>query len=230
MATSYDGVRRQYEATAYPLFGTGGEMHGVISVFWQDLAGEPRSGASRVLGRSGIGGRSGADTVKYGGNTSCVEVRLASGHSLILDAGTGIRPLGVLMQDDLPSELHILLTHLHLDHLQGLGFFRPLFVPGPRRPHLGSHLTGPAPFRADRHVPVPSTVPPPTRGRALESDLPRRHGGADDHRFGYCPSGQGAHQGPTVGYRIEEGGRVLVYIPDHEPALGTDLASMPESG
>jgi phosphoribosyl 1,2-cyclic phosphodiesterase len=82
----------------------------------------------RVWGCRGSVAAPGPDTVRYGGNTSCVEVRLASGHVLVLDAGTGMRPLGVAMQDDLPVGLHVMLTHLHLDHLQGLGFFRPLFM------------------------------------------------------------------------------------------------------
>src|SRR6516165_5373731 len=89
----------------------------------------------RVWGCRGSVAVSGPDTMKYGGNTSCVEVRLESGHTLVLDAGTGMRPLGVAMQDDPPDELHVLLTHLHLDHLQGLGFFRPLYGPN-RRIHL----------------------------------------------------------------------------------------------
>ena len=85
---------------------------------------------ARIWGCRGSLAAPGADTVRYGGNTSCVEVRLDSGHAIVLDAGTGMRPLGVQMHADLPAELHILLTHLHLDHLQGLGFFRPLFAPG----------------------------------------------------------------------------------------------------
>src|SRR5262249_61236492 len=68
----------------------------------------------------------GADTARYGGNTSCVEVRGDDGAVVILDAGTGIRPLG----RSLPSSVRridLLLTHLHMDHIQGLGFFTPLF-------------------------------------------------------------------------------------------------------
>ena len=94
---------------------------------------------ARVWGCRGSVAVPGTGTVKYGGNTSCVEVRLASGHALVLDAGTGMRPLGVSMQEDPAVELHILLTHLHLDHLQGLGFFRPLFSPG-----LEIHVWGPS--------------------------------------------------------------------------------------
>src|SRR3954453_14687032 len=93
----------------------------------------------RIWGCRGSLAAPGADTVKYGGNTSCVEVRLASGHVLVLDAGTGMRPLGVRLNAESPTEVHILLTHLHLDHLQGLGFFRPLFVP-----NLDVHIWGPS--------------------------------------------------------------------------------------
>ena len=93
---------------------------------------------ARVWGCRGSVAAPGPDTVKYGGNTSCVEVRLESGHAIVLDAGTGMRPLGVAMQQDLPVELHVMLTHLHLDHLQGLGFFRPLFAPD-----LDIHIWGP---------------------------------------------------------------------------------------
>ena len=92
----------------------------------------------RVWGCRGSVAAPGPDTLKYGGNTSCIEVRLSSGEVLVLDAGTGLRPLGVVMQSTRPPELHILLSHLHLDHLQGLGFFRPLF-----NPDLEIHIWGP---------------------------------------------------------------------------------------
>src|SRR5271170_5579644 len=93
---------------------------------------------ARVWGCRGSVAAPGPDTVKYGGNTSCVELRLSSGQVLVLDAGTGIRPLGVSMQATACPELHILLSHLHLDHLQGLGFFRPLF-----NSNLEIHIWGP---------------------------------------------------------------------------------------
>ena len=128
----------------------------------------------RVWGCRGSVAAPGPDTVRYGGNTSCVEVRLESGHALVLDAGTGMRPLGVAMQRDPPTELHILLTHLHLDHLQGLGFFRPLF-----QPDLEVHLWGPSsPVRESRttyrDVSVAAVVSGAPRRRALESHVPRR--------------------------------------------------------
>ena len=93
---------------------------------------------ARVWGCRGSIAAPGEATVRYGGNTSCVEVRLESGHVLVLDAGTGMRPLGTALGAATPTELHILLTHLHLDHLQGLGFFLPLFQPG-----VDVHIWGP---------------------------------------------------------------------------------------
>src|SRR5262245_12957656 len=70
----------------------------------------------------------GASTVRYGGNTVCVEVRLADGTLIILDAGTGIRELGKkLMADDHAAPIHLLITHGHWDHIIGLPFFAPLY-------------------------------------------------------------------------------------------------------
>jgi phosphoribosyl 1,2-cyclic phosphodiesterase len=65
----------------------------------------------------------GPETNRYGGNTSCVQVTLADGPVIALDAGTGIRSFGLAMPD--LRHIDILLTHLHLDHIQGLMFSRP---------------------------------------------------------------------------------------------------------
>jgi ribonuclease BN (tRNA processing enzyme) len=154
-------------------------------------------------------------------------VRLSSGHALVLDAGTGMRPLGVSMQDDLPVELHILLTHLHLDHLQGLGFFRPLFSPG-----LEIHIWGPTSPVQHLSERIAMYLSPPLFPVRLE-DVPSHlifHDASEEPvTIGSATirAAKVTHQGPTVGYRIEEAGRVLVYLPDHEPSLGTDLATVP---
>jgi phosphoribosyl 1,2-cyclic phosphodiesterase len=182
---------------------------------------------ARVWGCRGSLAAPGADTIRYGGNTSCLEVRLESGHTLVLDAGTGLRPLGVAMGRDPASELHVLLTHLHLDHLQGLGFFRPLFVPGAE-----VHLWGPAsPVQslADR---IAIYLSPPLFPVRL-ADIPARitfHDAPEDGvTIGSATvrAGKVTHQGPTVGYRIEEDGRSLAYLPDHEPSLGVRLQEQP---
>ena len=93
----------------------------------------------RVRGCRGTIATSGADTMRYGGNTSCVEVRLASARVLILDAGTGIRELGAELAAEGVRRIDLLLTHLHVDHLEGLGTFAPIWSPD-----VELHVWGPS--------------------------------------------------------------------------------------
>jgi phosphoribosyl 1,2-cyclic phosphodiesterase len=181
---------------------------------------------AQVWGCRGSLATPGADTVRYGGNTSCVEVQLESGETLVLDAGTGMRSLGVEMMRDLPAEIHVLLTHLHLDHLQGLGFFRPLFQAG-----TTVHLWGPASPVQSLAERIALYLSPPLFPVRL-TDIPARvvfHDEPDDLTIGSASirASKVAHQGPTVGYRIEEAGRTLAYIPDHEPSPGGRLDDQP---
>ena len=74
-----------------------------------------------------------AENLRYGGNTTCVEVRLPSGEICILDGGSGLRPLGVSLAKELetdPVPVHVFLTHFHWDHIQGIPFFAPLYTAG----------------------------------------------------------------------------------------------------
>ena len=82
----------------------------------------------RICGARGSLPSPGRDKVRYGGNTSCVQVHLSDGSHVVLDAGTGIRNVD-LQLDGNHDHIHLLLTHLHLDHIQGLLFFTPLFRP-----------------------------------------------------------------------------------------------------
>jgi phosphoribosyl 1,2-cyclic phosphodiesterase len=161
----------------------------------------------------------GPDTVTYGGNTSCIEVVLDDEAALVLDAGTGIRALGLELAQRGVRQIHLFLTHLHLDHLEGLRFFAPLWDPnvavdvwGPRSPVASLReriLRGFSPplFPIDfRDVPAQITFhdlpaePWRTGGVSLFSDLV-------------------LHPGPTVGFRLEADGSSVAYLPDHEPAL-----------
>jgi phosphoribosyl 1,2-cyclic phosphodiesterase len=76
----------------------------------------------------------GRKTERYGGNTSCVEVRSESGTRVVVDAGTGIRKLGkeLALEAEGKSEVHLLISHTHWDHIQGLPFFSPLYQKGNR--------------------------------------------------------------------------------------------------
>lgn len=162
----------------------------------------------------------GPETTRYGGNTSCVEVRAADGSVLVLDAGTGIRHLGDAIVDHV-SRVDLLLTHLHMDHIQGLGFFEPLF-----RPAIEVHLWGPSSTTQDLRTRLGRYLSPPLFPVRLR-DLPRQpelHDAVRAGRFEIGPFTVRAelvcHPGPTVGYRIEADGVSLAYLPDHEPALG----------
>lgn len=178
----------------------------------------------RVWGCRGSLATPGPDTLRYGGNTSCVEVRSDQGDVLVLDAGTGMRPMGVAMAAEPVRRIHLLLSHLHLDHLQGLGFFRPVF-----EQDTEIHIWGPSsPVQslADR---IATYLSPPLFPVRL-ADIPARiefHDAPEEPVTIGNLSVRAApvtHQGPTVGYRIEENGRSIVYLPDHEPGLGFDLS------
>src|ERR671934_495855 len=86
----------------------------------------------RFWGTRGSLAKPGPTTLRYGGNTSCVEIRTADGTLVVLDCGTGAHGLGqaLLASGERPLRGHLLITHTHWDHIQGFPFFAPLFVPG----------------------------------------------------------------------------------------------------
>ncbi len=202
----------------------------------------------RIWGCRGSLAAPGPDTVKYGGNTSSVEVRLSDGTLMILDAGTGIRALGrhiaglptsKAQPDPLlehgrrdregfaPVEpikkINLFLTHLHLDHVEGIGFFSALW-----NPDVELHVWGPpSPLRSlqDR---IATLMSPPlfpvhladVPCRPIYHDVPDEEMQIGSARVTVQPV---THRGSTVGFRIEEDGRTFAYIPDHEPALDGGL-------
>jgi len=180
-----------------------------------------------VWGSRGSIASSGPDTIRYGGNTSCVEVRLRGGEVIVLDAGTGARPLGARLVEEAPRRIHLLLTHLHVDHLEGLGVFAPIWSPD-----TDLHVWGPASPVASLSERVATYFSPPLFPVHL-SEVPARitfHDASENSwQIGEARISSHAilHPGPTVGYRIEEGGRSLTYLTDHEPSLGVDLSTGP---
>jgi ribonuclease BN (tRNA processing enzyme) len=161
---------------------------------------------------------SGPDTDVYGGNTSSSLV-FEDGWLLVLDGGSGLQQFKSEDKQGV-KRIDVLLTHLHLDHIQGLGFFKALFEPG-----MEIHIYGPASSANSLHSRLSKYLSPPlfpVRIRDLPCDLTLHE--VENTAFDIGPfkinSGYVIHSGPTVGFRIESKGSVFTYIPDHEPALG----------
>ena len=164
----------------------------------------------------------GYQTERYGGNTSCVELRSAKRQLLVLDAGTGIRPLGAALSSE-GGRVDILLTHLHMDHVQGLGFFAPLFLPD-----FEVHIWGPPSTTLDLRDRLSRYLSPPlfpVQMRDLPCQLSLHNAPLEEFDIGSLRirASLVSHPGPTVGYRIGEGSKAVTYLPDHEPALGCRL-------
>lgn len=164
----------------------------------------------------------GRETVRYGGNTSCVYLQLDDGTPVVLDAGTGIRLLGLELARRPRRPIHVCLTHLHLDHLEGLGFFVPLWEPG-----IELHIWGPASPVTGLEERIARYLSPPLFPVQLSEvpssitfhDVPDREFTIGSARI---LAEAISHRGPTIGYRFEEGGSSLAYLPDHEPYLGVE--------
>jgi ribonuclease BN (tRNA processing enzyme) len=163
----------------------------------------------------------GAATARYGGNTSCVGVIGDDGTVLVLDAGTGIRGLGKAIPPDV-HRVDILLSHLHMDHIQGLGFFAPLF-----RADVEVHIWGPVSSHIGLRERLMRYLSPPLFPVSMRElpcmitlhEVPCGEVAIGEFRV---TSALVCHPGPTVGYRITDAkGKVLTYLPDHEPALGS---------
>jgi phosphoribosyl 1,2-cyclic phosphodiesterase len=177
----------------------------------------------KVWGARGSIPSPGPETTRFGGNTSCVEVTLSDGTTVVLDAGTGLRNLGLRMTGE-GRQVNILLTHLHLDHIQGLMFFAPAFSPeselviwGPEAPDA------PLLDRIARYISAPLA---PVEVRELPCRVSFKDAPHTEWRIGSATvrAASITHRGPTLGYRITDGDTSLCYIPDHEPVLGGELA------
>ena len=176
----------------------------------------------------------GPSTVRYGGNTLCIELRCGP-HLVILDAGSGLRGLGDALAasgaaSGIATDADLLLTHTHLDHICGVPFFAPLSDPATQLRIHGGHLAPPAgieqALRLSLQAPLMPDLHAGFRARITFHDF------APGDWLSLRPGLRVAttalrHPGGSVGYRIEWGGASVCYITDNEhPAggLDTDLA------
>src|SRR5215213_1047606 len=164
----------------------------------------------------------GSSTVRYGGNTPCLELRTAEGWLIILDAGTGIRELGRSLLDTgngAPIAGDIFLTHAHWDHIQGIPFFAPLFRKGNRFTIWGSRSLQTSIDRVVRDQMSPVVFPVSFEELQARIDFQEL---TEERRAGrgYEVSAIAVrHPGGALGYRFTSGnggGRALVYVSDNE--------------
>ncbi|WP_437529964.1 MBL fold metallo-hydrolase [Sorangium sp. So ce726] len=166
----------------------------------------------------------GPETAAVGGNTSCVEVRCGSSR-IILDAGTGVRKLGDALLREGPVEATVLLSHLHWDHIQGLPFFVPAYLPGSKLSIVGSaHGVGSLREVLSTQMAAPSF---PVRMDELCAQIAVREarpGEAFDVGEVHVRIAKLNHPGGVLAYRVEHEGRSVVYATDTEHYACVDPA------
>lgn len=157
----------------------------------------------------------GPKTVRFGGNTTCLEVNVGE-QRLIFDAGSGIRPLGMDIVERGPNAIPIFLTHFHWDHIQGFPFFAPLYDPEDRILVIG-------PKQKDIDVQNlfagqmgPIYFPVPFSFVAAEMAFEHLNHGTYEVGDVTLEVMRVRHPSFVLGYRIRAGGRVVCFIPDNE--------------
>lgn len=162
----------------------------------------------------------GAETVRYGGNTTCIEVRSDNDDVIILDAGTGIRSLGMELAEEMPVKCHLFVSHTHWDHIQGVPFFRPMFEKGNELIIYGPpdplSMTGIEAVLAKQmeypHFPV--------RVAELQADISYNtmgEGESVDLGFAKVSAVMMNHPALNLGFKVECNDKSLFFTGDHEP-------------
>ncbi len=167
---------------------------------------------------------SGTDRNKYGGHTLCACLMNSGGEWIVIDAGTGLKKLGERLQSQVekPLDIHILLTHFHLDHITGLPFFAPLYFSNatihfyaPVSPEeTEKYLAG---IMAGRYFPLDFKETPSTK---IFTQIPPKKFAIGCTEISHCVLN---HPQGSVSYRFEENGKAIVYATDTEhPEEGVD--------
>jgi phosphoribosyl 1,2-cyclic phosphodiesterase len=160
----------------------------------------------------------GKHTVRYGGNTPCVEVRLSNKELIILDAGTGIRNLGErLIENGESIKAYLMISHMHWDHIQGFPFFKPAFISGNELTIIGGETEKVSLQKmiSDQM----NKVYFPVQLNELKATLKFRKVVEEEFDVfdAHVQTMFVNHPTFAIGYRIAHKGKVLVYISDNEP-------------
>jgi len=173
----------------------------------------------RFWGTRGSIASPGERTARYGGNTSCTEVRTPDGTLIVLDCGTGARELGLHLTQTLkpPMHLHLFIGHTHWDHIQGFPFFVPAFVPG-----VELNVYAPLGFQQSLEEAMAGQMEYsyfPVKLRDLRSRIHFTELEEGFFRVGdvLVETQYLNHTAPTIAYRITSGRATIAYVTDHEP-------------
>lgn len=164
----------------------------------------------------------GPDTIRYGGNTSCIEVMCGT-RRLIFDGGTGLRKLGREIAKEGPQEIDLFLTHTHLDHIIGLPFFVPFHIPGNHPRVWAGNLLPDNSLKgvlADMMQAPLFPVPPETfraNVKFIDFEVGETLEPGDGIRLRTAPLN---HPNGACGYRIDYAGKAICYITDTEHYAG----------
>ena len=173
----------------------------------------------RFWGTRGSIASPGEGTVRYGGNTSCVELRAGDGTVIVLDCGTGARELGLHLVRTMPAplRLHLFIGHTHWDHIQGFPFFVPAFLPGAEL-----NVYAPLGFQQSLEEAMSGQMEYsyfPVKLRDLRSRIHFSELEEGFFRVGdvLVETQYLNHTAPTIAYRMTNGGATVAYVTDHEP-------------
>ena len=159
---------------------------------------------------------SGAEFVKFGGDTACVEITSAAGHKLIIDAGTGIRNLGKRMIADKTDSCSLIFTHAHWDHIMGFPFFRPIYRKNFRLELYGCPIAKHAVKDMISRTMQPPNFPVKFEDIAAHIGTEKACGESfflDGVHVSPVPL---SHPGGGTGYKLVENGRSFVFLTDNE--------------
>jgi phosphoribosyl 1,2-cyclic phosphodiesterase len=163
----------------------------------------------------------GPDTVRYGGNTSCVEIR-CGGHLMVFDGGTGLRLLGnELMRGGQPADVDLFYSHTHFDHICGLPFFAPCYDAQSKIRIWAGHLNGKGIEAVLNNMMIAPLFPIPMGIFTAKIDFKDFKAGQvlTPHQGIRIGTGPLNHPNDATGYRVEYGGKIVAYITDTEHRL-----------